>query len=165
MPITADVSGAPLVYASWGRRAAAVTIDGIVLGFAALVLASLFGLVVSGVSTSWMAGVFGMYFAYFVFLAISQLVYAPVMLARSGDGNGQTLGKQALGIRVRDVNGGPVTGGQAFLREVVIRQIVIGTFGWIVLAPILDALWPLWERDWRALHDLAASTIVTRDQI
>ena len=78
-----------------------------------------------------------MYFAYFVFLAISQLVYAPVMLARSGDGNGQTLGKQALGIRVRDVNGGPVTGGQAFLREVVIRQIAIGTFGWIARVPQL----------------------------
>ena len=146
-----------ITYAGWWRRAGALLIDGLVIATAALVLARIFGAAVGGAS-----GLIVTYLVFWVNYAVIAAVYAPVMLARKGARNGQTLGKQALGIRVRDVSGAPVLGGQAFLREVIMRQFLIGGIGgFFILPPILDALWPLWEPRNRALHDLGASTIVT----
>lgn len=150
-------------YASWGRRLGALLIDAVVLSAAAFVLSAMIGAAVGGGTSSAAAGILATYFIFWLVYALAAAVYAPAMLARRGECNGQTLGKQALGIRVRHVSGAPVSLGQAFLREVVMRQIVIGGIGWFVLLPLADALWPLWHPENRSLHDLGASTIVTRD--
>ena len=150
-------------YASWGRRLGALLIDAVVLTAAAFVLSAMIGAAVGGGTSSAAAGIVTTYLIFWLVYALAAAVYAPAMLARRGECNGQTLGKQALGIRVRHVSGAPVLLGQAFLREVVMRQLVIGGIGWFVLLPLADALWPLWHPENRSLHDLGASTIVTRD--
>ena len=72
--------------------------------------------------------------------------------------HGQTLGKRALGISVRDVSGGPISLGQA-LGRAYLRSVL---FVFLYVPWILDSLWPLWQSDNRSLHDLAASTVVVR---
>jgi uncharacterized RDD family membrane protein YckC len=53
----------------------------------------------------------------------------------------------------------------AMLREVVIKALLFGfvssfTFG---IASLLDVLWPLWDEENRALHDLIVNTRVIVD--
>jgi uncharacterized RDD family membrane protein YckC len=92
------------------------------------------------------------------------LVYAPMLMAREGARNGQTLGKQALGIRVAREDGRPMSYGTAVLREWVAKTLVFQLAAAIVLglATLLDYLWPLWDARNQALHDKLASTVVMR---
>lgn len=86
------------------------------------------------------------------------LLYAPLLLIRRGARNGQTLGKQAMRIRVVRESGEPVTLGNALMREVVGRQLLIAfTYG---LYAVIDYAWPLWDRSRQALHDKVAQTRV-----
>jgi hypothetical protein len=75
-----------------------------------------------------------------------------LLLSRSGAGNGQTLGKRWLGLRVLSTSGGPVSrqmrGG---VRGLVIVLLGVVTGGLFLL---VDFLWPLGESSHRALHDL-----------
>jgi uncharacterized RDD family membrane protein YckC len=72
--------------------------------------------------------------------------------------DGQTLGKRALGIAVRHMNGGPISLGQALGRAYLRSAMFVFAYvPWIV-----DSLWPLWQSQNRSLHDLAASTVVVR---
>ncbi len=152
-------------YASWWRRAGALLIDALVISAVTFVLSACVGGIVGGSTSSASAGLLTTYLVFWLIYAVVAAVYAPGMLARQGQCNGQTLGKQALGIRVRHVSGAPVSLGQAFLREVVMRQFLIGGIGFFFLAPLADLLWPLWHPENRSLHDLGASTIVTRDPV
>jgi uncharacterized RDD family membrane protein YckC len=91
--------------------------------------------------------------------SIVALIYAPVMMSRT---NGQTLGRMATGIRVVRAKGGQMTFGFAMVREVVVKALLFGilsamTFG---IATLLDVLWPLWDEENRALHDLIVDTRV-----
>jgi uncharacterized RDD family membrane protein YckC len=74
-----------------------------------------------------------------------------------GGESGQTPGKKALGIRVRNEAGGPAGYGKAFGRNLVAR--VIGLFPFVGL---IDVLWPLWDSRKQCLHDKAGSTSVVR---
>ncbi|MDW5593674.1 RDD family protein [Conexibacter stalactiti] len=86
------------------------------------------------------------------------LLYAPLLLIRRGARNGQTLGKQAMRIRVVRESGEPVTLGNALMREVVGRQLLIAfTYG---VYAVIDYAWPLWDRSRQALHDKVAQTRV-----
>jgi uncharacterized RDD family membrane protein YckC len=71
--------------------------------------------------------------------------------------HGQTVGKRAFGIAVRDVDGDSISLGQALGRAYLRSAFFPFFFPWI-----LDSLWPLWQSQNRSLHDLAASTIVVR---
>jgi uncharacterized RDD family membrane protein YckC len=100
------------------------------------------------------------FLAYFV----AVLFYAPVLMAREGANNGQTWGKQIVGITVVRNAGEPVGMGFAFLREVVVKNLL---FGWIGsffagIPTLLDYLWPLWDDENRCLHDMVVSTHVVR---
>jgi uncharacterized RDD family membrane protein YckC len=75
-----------------------------------------------------------------------------------GGEEGQTLGKRAVGIRVRNEQGGPAGYGKAFARNLVAR--VIGLFP---IVGLIDVLWPLWDERKQCLHDKAGATIVVRD--
>jgi uncharacterized RDD family membrane protein YckC len=83
--------------------------------------------------------------------------YAGTM-TRKGAHNGQTWGKQAAGIRVVRDDGEPITLSTVASRE-WLAKFVGGTVtfgaGWVV-----DSLWPLGEREDRALHDLVVHTHV-----
>jgi uncharacterized RDD family membrane protein YckC len=73
--------------------------------------------------------------------------------------HGQTLGKRLLSIRVQSYDGKPeLTLGQSLGRSYLRMALLIGfAIPWLV-----DALWPLGNRERRSIHDRAANTIVVR---
>jgi uncharacterized RDD family membrane protein YckC len=88
------------------------------------------------------------------------LLYEPIFMRRGGECNGQTVAKQLLGIRVVRDDARPVSFGTGVLRDVLFKT-VLGFFT-VGLFNLVDFLWPLWEPQRRALHDLVARTHVVR---
>jgi uncharacterized RDD family membrane protein YckC len=92
------------------------------------------------------------------------LFYAPLLMKRRGEHNGQTWGKQLASIRVIRADGEPMSFSDAAMRQIVFKHfgvIVASTF--VPLFPlILNYLWPTWDEEHRALHDHAAKTRVVR---
>ncbi len=84
--------------------------------------------------------------------------------------NGRTLGKLGLRIRVVRTDGQAMTVTRAIWRQVVVLLLIPDLLDWLGRSPILgaavavlvfaDALWPLWDKENRALHDMAAGTRV-----
>lgn len=137
--------------ASWGRRLAAITLDGLLL----LIPAGVgIGLVLLGADEG--AGrVLAIVGAVLVIASVTVLqgVYYTVLIGRSG----QTLGKRALGIKVIDEAGGGAIGyGRAFG-----RWLVPFVLGWFFLN-ILEGLWPLWDAKNQTWHDKVANSVVVR---
>jgi len=148
----------PVTYelATWGVRAVALLIDGLILS------------AVIGVA-------FGVAFAIDpdtdaprrlldeVLVTVGMpigLLYAPLLLMRGGERNGQTLGKQVMRIRVVRENGEPVTLGTGIVRETLGRQLLAAvTRGFYLIA---DYAWPLWDESRQCLHDKIAKTRVVR---
>jgi uncharacterized RDD family membrane protein YckC len=98
----------------------------------------------------------------FVVIVVVALLYAPTVMART---NGRTLGKLALRLRVVRVDGEPMTFGRAALREAGIKVVLFTLIFGVITAGVLlviDALWPLWDGERRALHDMLARTRVVR---
>ena len=171
--------------ADWGSRLAATLIDGVmwfIITFAIGIVVSIafgFGTLLTGSEGVAAAGAvvnfligFGLYAAYTGFL-----------MRRSGATNGQTLSKQLLGIRAVRSDGRPVTLGTVAVRHWLMKYIVFGylpLFVWygstlsnavgvgalvmamLYLVTLANYLWPLWDRENRAFHDMAASTRVVR---
>jgi uncharacterized RDD family membrane protein YckC len=95
-----------------------------------------------------------------VFFALIGLpVLWPVYFALfHGLGSGQTPGKRALGLGVRNVRGAPLGLGRAFGRGyfmLLIYYLFPFTF-------LLDNLWPLWDKRNQALHDKIVNSVVVR---
>lgn len=95
---------------------------------------------------------------------LALLFYAPLTMARRDSRNGQTWGKQLVGIRVVRDTGAPYGFGAAMQREVVMKLIVFNLLGIILIyVPfLLNYLWPLWDQQDRALHDMATSSHVVK---
>jgi uncharacterized RDD family membrane protein YckC len=158
-------AGAPL--ASWGSRFGAWVIDALVLAIPGGIL--FFVLVagaigISGDDSTSVAGVVGAFLLWFVVMAIVALLYAPLLMARAGAQNGRTWGKQMVGIRVVRDDGRPVDFGFAALREIVLKQLAVGVASTIIplLPLLLNYLWPLFDGENRALHDIAVGSHVLR---
>lgn len=147
---------APVTYelASWGVRAWAYLIDLLVLLGLCIVVAA--GAVIAEGDTEEarrLAQTLGLAVATPLWLA-----YAPLLLMRRGERNGQTLGKQAMRIRVVRENGEPVTLGNGALREIIGRQLLVAfTYG---LYAVVDYAWPWWDKPRQCLHDKVAQTRV-----
>ena len=64
---------------------------------------------------------------------------------------------------VRD-SGEPMSFGWGALREIVVKGILVGFASSIIpLLPwLLDNLWPLWDSENRAVHDMIVSTHVVQ---
>jgi uncharacterized RDD family membrane protein YckC len=148
--------------AGWWRRAGAHVLDWIVISIIAAIFFGIFaafagaGFLV-GDTTGFIATVLAI-LGWMLCVVIAAFVYAPLMMART---NGRTLGRMACGIRVVRANGKPIDLGYAALREVVVKSLLINavagsfTFG---LAPLIDYLWPLWDEENRALHDMVVDS-------
>jgi uncharacterized RDD family membrane protein YckC len=150
--------GQPL--ASWGSRLGAYLIDGLILLVPAVILTIIVVAIAAGSDTgAVVTGVFG-FLAYLVAL----FMYAPVLMARDGVNNGQTWGKQALGIRVVRDSGQPMSFGWAALREIAVKGVAVTIASSIIpIIPwFLNFFWPLWDDENRALHDMICSTHVVR---
>jgi uncharacterized RDD family membrane protein YckC len=91
------------------------------------------------------------------------LLYFPTIMKRT---NGRTAGKVALGIRVVRTDEQPMTFTRAALREVVIKLLLVGSTPFVnPVLSFLDGLWPLWDKDNRAIHDMLARTRVVRADV
>jgi uncharacterized RDD family membrane protein YckC len=150
-----------LVLAGWGRRVAAFLIDAVIVGVGALILLVAITAPFSvGFFASDATGVVALIVGFLVgilSITIVAFLYAPALMART---NGQTLGRMAMGTRVVRADGRPITFGFAMLREVVVKALLFGLFGGITggIVHLLDALWPLWDEENRALHDFVVNT-------
>lgn len=152
-------SGPPL--ASWGSRVGAQLLDGLVVTVAIGVM------VVPGVllliADQTVIGIVLLGLAAFGWLAV-YVFYGGYLMQRDGERNGQTLGKQWVRIRVVRDTGQPYDLGSGLLREFVVKQLLFvwvgsafGGIPWLV-----DSLWPLWEDENRALHDLIVKSHVVK---
>jgi uncharacterized RDD family membrane protein YckC len=138
--------------ASWGIRVGATLIDAIIFIVA---IAIGVGLILAAGGGTVVGYLLGLVISYAVIVAL---------LARQGEKNGMTLGKQVCNIRVVKEDGAPVTVGFALLREVVVRQLLIGFVGGLAfgIPGLLDILWPLWDDKNQTLHDKLVSSYVVR---
>ncbi len=146
---TQEWSGRPL--SGWWRRVGAYLLDGIITS---LVIYAGVGLIVAGSEVVGAIVVLvGLVIAFF---------YYPITMSREGAANGQTLGKQALGITVSRDTGEEVTFGWALLRQFVVIYLLFQVVGGIAfgLPWLIDVLWPLWDRENRALHDMIVKSHV-----
>lgn len=150
-------SAPPGVPSGWWRRVGATIVDGLLVGIAGTIVSAA---IVSAADTSENATT-ALGALVGIVLAIA---YYGVLMSRPGALNGQTLGKQATGIRVVRVDGQPVTFGFALLREIVVKTIIFGYLAVFTLyiATVLNYLWPLWDAQNRALHDRMVGTLVRR---
>jgi uncharacterized RDD family membrane protein YckC len=101
-------------------------------------------------------------------LALVPVLYAVLLLCRSGERNGQTWGKQVAGLRVIRNDGEPVDLRTALVREGLVKALpgLIGFYsglsGLSSLFLLLDDLWPLGDKENRAIHDHVAKTHVVQ---
>jgi uncharacterized RDD family membrane protein YckC len=99
-----------------------------------------------------------------IIVIVATLYYAIVMRASDG----QTLGKWLLGIRVARTDGAAMSATRATWRQVALLILLPDAATWLgpytsaiaSAALFLDYLWPLWDRENRALHDMLAATRV-----
>ena len=165
-PVQPVVAGGQL--ASWGARLGAYLIDGLVLLIPAVILFSVFVAGAVGLSGDdddvAIGAAIGGFILFSLLFAVVLLLYAPLLMMRQGERNGQTWGKQVVGLRVVRDNGQPFTFGSAALREVVLKHLAVWIASSIIpLIPwFLNYFWPLWDDENRALHDMAASTHVVQ---
>lgn len=94
-----------------------------------------------------------------VTLGIGYIIWFVFTLA-----NGQTPGKQLVGIRAVRTDGRPLGWGMTFVREFLVKGLVIGIlssffFGIIWL---VNYLFPLFDKDLQTLHDKIVSSVVVR---
>ncbi len=145
--------------ASWGSRAGAVALDFV---FVWVPIAVAVAVIVGAASASTVAGVI-----VGVVLGLASLAYwflgRSLLMARGGERNGQTWGKQIVGIRVVRDRGEPFDVGWALLRQILVKWLLFWVFGSSFLIPwVLNYLWPLWDDSDRALHDMIVTTHVVR---
>jgi len=100
------------------------------------------------------------------------LTYQPLTMARKGEQNGRTWGMQVLGIRVVRASGATMSYGPALVRQFLVMSVLYGVISGIgnsvtlvggTVAIALAYLWPLWDKQNRAVQDLICSTHVVRD--
>ena len=143
---------------SWWARVGAAIIDGLIVSIPAMIVLLALGVGAAGSdSDGGTAALIGGFFVTLLVFLVVGLLYAPLMMSRT---NGQTVGRMATGIRVIRASGEPMTFGFAALREIAVKGLLVGTvssftFG---IGYLIDVLWPLWDDENRALHDMVVNT-------
>lgn len=139
----------PDALASYAARAGAALTDALIVAVVATIVisAAVGGSVDEDTSPVAVAG---------VYLALAGLVYAPGLMSRKGERNGQTLGKQWLGVRVVRADGAPVTFGSALVREGIGKSAL----AFVPFFSLVDNLFPLSDAHRQSLHDKIGKTYV-----
>lgn len=186
-PPTVVIAGQTRPLSGWWSRAGAYIIDALIsfaftLPFiiAAIVLVAGIDFAsievvdnqLKGISTEDQAALGGALLIFFFGSLLVGFTYQPITMARKGEQNGRTWGMQLLGIRVLRENGGPMTYGPALVRQFLVMGVLYGGISGIgnavtviggTIAIALAYLWPLWDKENRALQDFICSTHVVRD--
>jgi uncharacterized RDD family membrane protein YckC len=156
--------GRPL--AEWWKRLLAYLLDSLVVGVPATIIMAAIGVgafagsdlecdPVTGVCTGDTTGFFVVYLTSYLVIGALAFAYLTFM---NGSERGQTVGKMALKIQVRDeVTGGPIGYGKASVRTLIYLLLSLFTCG---IGFLLDGLWPLWDPKRQALHDKPAGSLV-----
>jgi uncharacterized RDD family membrane protein YckC len=145
--------------ASWGSRAVATLVDGLIVGGVTLLILAGLGVGFFADGTVGALEVFvGLLVGSLIF-AVLALLYAPLIMART---NGQTLGKMLAGCRVVRADGQRVGFWWAALREVAVKGVLLGVAASLTggIAYLVDVLWPLPDPENRALHDYVVDSRV-----
>jgi uncharacterized RDD family membrane protein YckC len=157
VPLLDPVLQQPL--APWWKRLVALLVDGAIVGLAYVIISAVIAAVVNSQANttnqpSSGGAVFGAIVVLWVVFSIPAAVYYAAM---NGSRRGQTLGKMALGIAVRDARtGAPIgfwRGLGRFLITIVFEIALIVPF-------IVDSLAPLWDRRRQSWHDKVAHSVV-----
>jgi uncharacterized RDD family membrane protein YckC len=150
-----------LALAPWWKRFLAILIDNMVLGGALFIFFVILGAATRHSNTSTtnthpltpgqaVVGFVGI----FILFSIPFMLYYGIM---NGSKRGQTLGKMALGIAVRDARtGGPI----GFWRGVGRYAITVVFYVVFLIPYILDNLSPLWDTRRQAWHDHVVHSVV-----
>lgn len=138
--------------AEWWRRAAAVLVDGVVVGVPLGLLLVSLGLIDFDADADTIFPTAG---------TAATLIQLVVVVGYSaileGSARGQSLGKMALRIRVADATtGDPVGPSRAALRRLVYMLL----FSLFAIPGIVNALSPLWDKRRQAWHDKAVGSVV-----
>lgn len=164
-PQNPQPTGSPPVYelSGWWPRAGALIIDsiivGVITGVVGLVIGlSLFSEDLDSAENSY-SGSLDFTFS-LVSLAIGAVYYCWIMTST----NGQTVGKKATGIRVVREDGKDVDPVFAFVRQIIVIQLLFNTLSWLLLwiPGLLNYLWPIWDDKNQALHDKIVKSRVVR---
>ena len=108
-------------------------------------------------------GGFALDFLFFVLLSILTLTIGWWIWFAIVARNGQSPGKQLLGMYNMREDGSRAGGGYTWLREIVVKWLL---FFWIIgpitsaLGWIVGGLWCTWDRERQCLWDMVASTYV-----
>ena len=161
IPARAPVGAPP---AGWWRRVGAAIVDAIVISVPAGIVSTVVFGGIAGLGddeAGIIAAILGV-LLFLVLLAAVAILYAPLLMRRPGERNGQTWGKQLFGIRVVRTNGLPMDFTWSALREPLVKGLGLGFLSTIIplLPYVLDALWPLWDEQHRAVHDMVVGTLV-----
>jgi uncharacterized RDD family membrane protein YckC len=141
-----------LAFAGYGERLVAYIVDAIIVTIVIVIVAIIGGLVIAGGALTGGAGAaIGGSFALVIAIFVVTIGYFPFFWARGG----ATPGMKMFGlIVVRDVDGGPISGGQAVLR--LVGYWVSG------LVFYLGYIWVFVDKRRRGWHDLIAGTVVVQ---
>ena len=132
--------------AQWWQRVVALALDAVVLAIPNTVIVSLVAAsaVSTGVITSTNVGP-----RVWEAIGVAAVVSLGYFSFLDGGHRGQTVGKMAVGIAVRDIDtGGSIGAGRALLR----RFVFFATYFGLILF-VINALSPLWDRRRQAWHD------------
>ena len=157
MPFVDPVLHQPL--APWWKRLVALLVDGAIVGLAFVIISAVVAAVLSSQTNANNppasgGAVFGAFVALWFVVSIPAAIYYAAM---NGSRRGQTLGKMALGIAVRDARtGAPIGFWRALGRFLITLVFEIALF----IPYIVDSLAPLWDRRRQSWHDKVAHSVV-----
>jgi uncharacterized RDD family membrane protein YckC len=149
-------------FANFGKRLLAALVDAAILTAIIAIPVALGGVAIvnsvgtndnGDVNTVTNGGLLALGIAATLIGIVSILLYEPLLTARKGIHNGQTVGRQAIGIRITNLQGGPISTGQAWGRFLFASFISKNVF-------YLGYLWMLWDGQKQTWHDKVASTFV-----
>lgn len=140
--------------ATLGQRIIAWIVDLIIIG----IIAGIFGFF--GLGAAFLAGFTGNPLAAFFSVGLMVIMFAVIFgytIFLEGLRQGQTLGKQVIGIRVVDESSGkPIGLGQSAIRNIlrIIDNQLVGLVGLILIAA---------TKNKQRLGDIVAKTVVVKD--
>lgn len=142
-----------LVLASWGRRAAALLVDGLLLAGVVVTTILVAGVPMEDVNTTVLEGDTLTVILLFV---VPEAIYDTFFVGSRG----QTPGKQLLRIKVVDAGDQrtPIGFRRAFSRWLFTALL----WGLFTVPGVLDHLWPLRDSRRQTLHDKLARCVVVR---
>ena len=151
-----------LALAPWWKRVLAFLIDGMILAVAGFLVLAVIAAAAKSTSNSSSTSNRSLtpgeaaigFSVLFLLLMIPFVLYFGIM---NGSKRGQTLGKMALSVVVRDArSGGPI----GFWRGVGRYAITVGFFVLLVVPYLIDNLAPLWDARRQAWHDKVVRSVV-----